>query len=237
MYYNSEKILYKQIGFFNTCPTVFLPLNTYLGFNGLNLNENSNNYYSHMPGQCQAFLASDETFIWFIEEHQINAASFPPLFENKKVYPAKVTGLSLPLFNLIAPFASIAITVRWREGLIRYGSALNTPVNVDYSTGNFRPGFGQVIPADLQRPMRKSTVQTNNIGLLLSPQPSNSSTGNQDLQQGGRLMSMAFYVDPKLAVKYDASTSKKKKKSLNSQDYEQIPTYPPYTPYVDNSGY
>lgn len=182
-----------------------------------------------LPGQCQAFLTSPRKFVWFIEQWDISG----PLatLENKKIYPAKVNGLNLPLVG--TSDIPTPVTVRWREGLIRYGSYYAN----GYGIGSdlipcLRPGFGQVIPSDLQRPFQAETIMTNNLGLT-------GATANSPEFWGplGALMSMAFHVDEKIAAKYDASTSKKKKKSLNSQDYEQMPTYPPYTPYVDNSGY
>ena len=53
----------------------------------------------------------------------------------------------------------------------------------------------------------------------------------------GRLMAMAATVDEKLGKAYDASQSKKKKVPLNSQDKEQLPTYPVYDISIYNGGY
>lgn len=194
--------------------------------------------YDMLPGQTQAFLTSNTEFVWFIEHWKIidkpeSDTSFDTpvvTFTDKKLYPAKVQGLSLALLGTSNTPASV--TVRWRDGLIRHS---NLPANSDlvYKINNFRPGFGQNILSDLQRPLQQVTVQTNNLGILGSPR------ANSQVFWGplGRILSMAFYVDPEKAAEYDKSINKKKKKSLNSQDYEQIPTYPAYTPYVDNSGY
>jgi hypothetical protein len=180
-----------------------------------------------MPGQVQAFLNTSEEFIWYIEEHTLiplNSASpdAPKIeFTSKAVYPAKVTGLGLPLLS----YLTTPVTLRWREGLIRWGNQENYPTNnYDSESGNLRPGSGEIIPADLQRPFRTITVPINNIGLALT-------SSNQSYLSGfgGRLFAMAFCVNKEELAKYNAS--KKKRKSPNSQDYEQTPTYPPYTPY------
>lgn len=189
-----------------------------------------------MPGQCQAFLTSPREFVWFIEQWDVtpkasDQTSFDiPLvsLQNKKVYPAKVRGLNLALLGLFDTPTSV--TVRWREGLIRYGSYYDQ--SYDSNIPCLRPGFGQQIIDDLKRPLLSETVVTNHLGLI-------GAKANSPVFWGplGRLISAAFNVDETIAAKYNASQSKKKKKSLNSQDYEQIPTYPAYTPYVDNSGY
>ncbi|TAG98738.1 MAG: hypothetical protein EAZ18_00235 [Oscillatoriales cyanobacterium] len=188
-----------------------------------------------IPGQCQAFLTSSREFVWFIEKWDVvskaeDQTSFEvPLvsLQNKKVYPAKVVGLNLALLGLSD--APVSVIVRWREGLIRYGSLVESST---YVIPCLRPGFGQQIIDDLKRPLLSETVVTNHLGLT-------GATANSRPFWGplGRLMSMAFHVDETLAAKYDSSQSKKKKKSLNSQDYEEIPTYPAYTPYQDTSGY
>lgn len=194
-------------------------------------------YAGFVPGQCQAFLTTPREFIWFIEQWDVvpkteDQTSFDvPLvsLQNKKVYPAKVRGLNLALLGLSDTPTSV--TVRWREGLIRHGSYYYNS-SYDTTVPCLRPGFGQQIIDDLKRPLLSETVVTNHLGLIGATANSYNFSGPL-----GRLMSMAFHVDPTLAVKYDASQSKKKKKSLNNQDYEQIPTYPTYTTWVDDSGY
>jgi hypothetical protein len=193
-----------------------------------------------MPGQCQAFLTSNEEFTWFVEEwtvvDSVDVQSGLPSVNltNKKVYPAKIEGLSLPLYNFlnINNNPTLPVTVRWREGLIRHGNKYDT-VFEDTQIPCYRPGFGQTILSDLQRPLKSKTVQCNSLNLINGVGFQNLQTYNGPL---GRLMSMAFYVDPALATKYDTSQNKKKKESLNSQDYEEIPTYPTYDTWVDDSG-
>ena len=190
-----------------------------------------------LPGQCQAFLTTTREFVWFIEQWDIvpkaaDQTSFEvPLvsLQNKKVYPAKVKGLNLALLGLSDTPTSV--TMLWREGLIRHGSYYGNQY-YDATTPCLRPGFGQQIIDDLKRPLLSETVTTNHLGLIGAKANSPNFSGPL-----GRLMSMAFHVDSELAAKYDASTNKKKKKSLNSQDYEEMPTYPTYTAWVDNSGY
>ena len=189
-----------------------------------------------LPGQCQAFLTTSREFVWFVEQWDVtpkpgDQTSFDiPLvsLQNKKVYPAKVKGLSLALLGLSD--TPIPVTVRWREGLIRYGSYYPSQY-YDALVPCLRPGFGQQIIDDLKRPMLSETVTTNHLGLIGATANSYNFSGTL-----GRLISAAFHVDETLAKLYDASLSKKKKKSLNSQDYEQIPTYPTYNTYV-NTGY
>lgn len=190
---------------------------------------------SMMPGQCQAFLTSSRKFVWFIEQYDMvpkleDAGSDVPLvtFKNKKVYPAKVVGLSLALLGFSD--TPTTVTVRWREGLIRHGSYYTA--YQDATIPCLRPGFGETILADLKRPLESETVTTNNLGITGAKAGSTSFCGPL-----GRLMSMAFHVDEELAAQYDASKNKNKKVPLNSQDREETPTYPAYTPYQDNSGY
>lgn len=231
MLYFAENRLIQAIGAFAPTGSMFSTQPyPYRSTIGTNLEISNKNI---LPGQCQAFLTTSEEIVLFVEQWDIlpkaaGQTSFEvPLvtFQNKKVYPAKVVGLNLALLGLSS--VSTPVTLRWREGLIRYGSVTDNP-----TIPCLRPGYGETIIADLQRPLRSVTVQTTNLSLLNARADSAAMWGTL-----GRLMSMAFYVDPKIAAKYDTSTSKKKKKSLNSQDYEQIPTYPAYTPYVDNSGY
>lgn len=211
------------------------------GFSGsryrsqIDINFNQLNSANIIPGQCQAFLTTSRKFVWFVEQwdvvpKSINETSFevPAVsLQNKKVYPAKVSGLGLPLLGLSNTPTSV--TVRWREGLIRHGSYYT--VASDKNVPCMRPGFGETITGDLRRTLESETSVTNNLGL-------NGAFANSLLFWGplGRLISMAFYVDPEMAKLYDASTSSKKKKSLNSQDYEEIPTYPTYKPYA-RTGY
>lgn len=233
-YYYAENELYSFLGCFSTVGQLIGAPGDYIDYSaGSNLSDT-------FPGQCQAFLTTSVEFIWFIEEREIlyktsesPVGTLPVSFGTKKVYPAKVTGLNLPLLRN-SFYGTSPVTVRWRDELIRYGSL---PASHDIQSGNFRPGFGQLILSDLSRPLKSATIQTNNLGLP-----------NLTIQQGhprvsgftgplGRLMSIASYVDPVLAAKYNASNSKKKKKSLNSQTYEEIPIYPLYTVYQSSSGY
>ena len=234
---NAEDNLIKAIAPFGL---IGAPLNDYgVVFRYRNkIDINSDTAYPGLvPGQFQAFLTTTREFTWFVEQWDVvpkaqNQTSFDvPLvsLENKKVYPAKVRGLNLALLGLSDTPTSV--TVRWREGLIRHGSYYYNQ-SYDAVVPCLRPGFGQQIIDDLKRPLLSETVVTNHLGLIGATANSSSFPGPL-----GRLMSMAFYVDEDLAKQYDTNQSKKKKKSLNSQDYEQIPTYPAYTPYVDNSGY
>lgn len=233
MYYAVEDKLYRAKGSFSTHGQLF---QTGSGLLTENWNLSSTAIdNSIVPGQIQAFLCSSEKFTWWVEEWQIQRFQNPPVgqtpisFDSKKVYPAKVTGLNVPLRNTST--ATINVTFRWREGLTRWGNISNTPINYDASTGNFRPGYGQTIPTDLSRPLKSVTIQTNNLGL----QPRLSNEYHVASTLGG-LWSMAFYVDPEIAAKYNASNSKKKQKPLNSQDTQTVPTYPAYTP-TSGGGY
>ncbi len=207
---DAENNLYKAIGLFSTVPQLFKisGVDDYITLD------------DPIPSQCAALLTSNYTFTLFIESWDISRESGSPVFKNKKVYPAKVTGIGIPY-----PRTEIFV---WKEGLINRGFGQGE----NYQS-YFRPGFGEVILSDLDRPIISTSVVENNLGLDLF-----GGFGNDGFcGPYGRLMSMAFWVDPELAAKYDASNSKKKKKSLNEQDYQQMPEYPPYTPYQDNSGY
>ena len=184
----------------------------------------SNNYSYNTPGQCQAFLTSPREFIWFIEQYDVTENE--QSLQNKRIYPAKVKGLNLALLG--SSSLPVSVTVRWREGLIRYSNYSYSDTTVPC----LRPGFGQVILSDLNRPLMSETVVTNHLGLIGATANSSSFWGPL-----GRLLSAAFNVDETIAAKYNASQSKKKKKSLNSQDYEQIPTYPTYDTWINNTGY
>lgn len=227
-----ETELTKQIGRGSTFSNIVA---TNLGI-GYEAGEFTGSYM--MPGQCQAFLVSGESFIWFVEKWDLVETvgnDTPPLtLQNKKIYPAKVQGLSLAMLSESGQ--QEAITMRWRDGLIRHGSVPLTIgshfSDIYYTIHNFRPGFGETIFTDLERPLKEVTIQTDNLGMQGDPKANSQLLGTL-----GTLLSMAFYVDPTLAAKYDASASKKKKKSPNSQDYEEIPTYPPYTSYQNPGGY
>lgn len=208
---NAEHQVYRAIGKFST---IALP-------SPYSIFTDSRSLDPPQATQCTAFLCSSREFIWFVESWDVNRNGSSLAVENKKVYPAKVMGLSLasPLFTE---------TVLWREGLI---GAQNSSI-----LSGYRPGFGQYILSDAGRPIIQQLIpQTDLLGTGSNPAYA-SLYGVSFSRQLGRLMSMAFYVDPVLAAKYDASQSKKKKKSLNSQDYEQIPTYPTYDTYNSNPG-
>ena len=217
MLYNAEDELYRAMGNFSTVAQVSFVSASYSG------GYVSDGYYSAfgiIPSQCAALLTSNYTFTLFVESWDISRETGSPVFQNKKIYPAKVIGLSIPY--------SKNQTFQWREGLID-----NTFNQISSSISYFRPGFGETILSDLTRPLISASVVGNNLGL-----GSSGNFGNTGFAGPfGRLMSMAFWVDPIEAAKHDTSQSKKKKKSLNSQDYEQMPTYPAYTPYINNTGY
>jgi hypothetical protein len=236
-YFDAENALYSAIGCFSTTGQV---VNFFSSVTLDAIDYDANSYsVGFIPGQCQAFLTTSEEFIWFIEERDIvyktpesPVGTLPVSFGPKKVYPAKVNGLRLPLIGN-SYYGKTTVTVRWRDELIRYG---NLGVYYDLQSGNFRPGFGELILSDLTRPLKNAVIQTNNLGLPNLTFPSGS-RDNGLTGPLGRLMSIASYVNPELAAKYDASTSKKKKKSLNEQTYQETPEYPPYTPYEDPNGY
>ena len=216
MFRNAENELYTAIGKFST-----IALPTSLVYDA--------GVDTPQAAQCIAFLCSSREFTWFIESWDVNRDSGSLVIENKKVYPAKVTGLNLasPLpFDPDNP--SLVENLFWREGLIDIGSTSLTP--------GYRPGFGQHILSDISRPLLEQAIpQTDLLGTGSNP-VYRSAYNRSFSRQLGRLMSMAFYVDPILAAKYDASKSKKKKKSLNEQDYQQIPEYPDYIPWDDGGG-
>lgn len=209
---SAESTLYRAIGRFSTVVQIAKP--------GQQLSDNYVTSTPFMPGQCTAFLVSSQEFIWFIEQYDVGNDLFATL-GNKKAYPAKVTGINLAFLG--------SQTIKWRDGLIQ--SSVLSGSNLFPDTA-FRPGFGEVIASDLSRPVKSVSVQRNDLGLGTFAQLGSNVCGPL-----GRLMSIASYVDPELAAKYDASNSKKKKKSLNEQDYQQTPQYPAYTPYQNNSGY
>lgn len=212
---NAENYLYRAIGKFST---IGLPTSSYLNA-GVDTPQST---------QCTAFLCSNRDFTWFIESWDVNRNNGDLVIENKKVYPAKVQGLNLasPLpFDLQNP--SLVENASWRDGLI----GETGPSGIGY-----RPGFGQYILSDTSRPVFQQLIpQTDLLGTGSNLAYVNSYK-NSFSKQLGRLMSMAFYVDPELAKKYDASKSKKKKKSPNEQDYQQLPEYPEYTTYQSGGG-
>ncbi len=219
MLHDAESDLYGAIGAFSTVAQVAIT-----GFaNGYISDSYGTTYYGDIAGQCAAFLTSNHAFTLFIESWDITRENGNPTFQNKKIYPAKVTGLSIPYPQ--------AQTFRWKEGLIYNSFYLHHQDELNYRY--FRPGFGEQILSDYDRPFTSVSVVENRLGLGAVAQLRNYVFASPL----GRLMSAAFYVDPIEAEKYDKSQNKKKKKSLNEQDYQQIPEYPPYTPYQDNSGY
>lgn len=214
---NAENLLYTSIGKFSTiCPPV--------------PDFDERHVDTLQATQCTAFLCSNREFTWFIESWDVNRNDGDLVIENKKVYPAKVQGLNLasPLpFDFQTP--SLVENISWRDGLI----GETGPSGIGY-----RPGFGQYILSDTSRPVfQQLNPQTDLLGTGSNPAYT-SLYRSSFSKQLGRLMSMAFYVDPELAAKYDASKSKKKKKSPNEQDYQQLPEYPEYTTYQgDGDGY
>lgn len=209
---SAESALYKAIGRFSTIVQVVKP--------GAQLSDNYTGSYNLLPGQCAAFFASNQEFIWFVEQYDVENSSLATL-SNKKIYPAKVTGINLAFLD--------SQTFSWRYGLIQSTTLSGSSFYPDTA---FRPGFGQVILNDLSRPVKSVTVPRNDLGLGTLAEAGVSFCGPL-----GRLMSIASYVDPELATRYDASKNKKKKKSLNSQDYEESPTYPSYDIYTNGGGY
>jgi hypothetical protein len=219
MLYNAESDIYRAMGNFSTVAQVSFVSNNY-GAGYVSDSYLSSSSFGNIPSQCAALITSSHVFTLFIESWDISRDTGYPVFQNKKVYPAKVRGLNIPYPK--------NQTFQWKEGLID-----NSFNQVGTYNSYFRSGFGQTILSDLQRPFISTSVVKNTLGLGVLGEPGNSGfTG-----PFGRLMSMAFWVDPELAKQYDGSKSKKKKKSLNEQDYQQIPQYPGYTPYQNNSGY
>lgn len=216
---NAETSLYRAIGGFSTVAQVSFTGNNG-GGGGYVADSYNSSFYGIIPSQCAAFITSSHVFTLFVESWNINRETGYPVFENKKVYPAKVTGLNIPYPK--------NQTFQWKEGLID-----NSFNQIQNYSSYFRPGFGQTILSDLQRPFISTSVVGNNLGLGTAGNIGNFGFAGPF----GRLMSMAFWVDPELAKKYDDNKSKKKKKSLNEQDYQQMPQYPAYTPYQNNSGY
>ena len=241
---NAEEFVCRAIGSWSTVPQLMgtRPANLTATIDYIDITADSVSS-NIIPGQFQALLVSDEKFIWFIEQWDVvdsvdSTSGLPSVnFINKKVYPAKVQGLNIPLFNFLTTNnPNLSVTMRWREGLIRHSNFIGS-ASGSYSDANipcYRPGFGQQILSDLQRPLKSKTIQCNSLGLV---QSAGFQAGRAFNGPHGRLMAMAATVDEKLGKAYDASQSKKKKVPLNSQDKEQIPTYPTYNTWIDNSGY
>jgi hypothetical protein len=186
---NAENFLYREIGKF---ATVHLP------------NDRTNQYLSFLEvSQCTAFLCSNREFVWFIESWDVNRNDDNLVLENKKIYPAKVVGLNLASPLPIDSLDPLNESVYWREGLIG--------TDAQQSNNGYRPGFGEHIFSDLDRPLLNQSIpRTDLLGTGFNPVYT-SSYKIAFSRQLGRLMSMAFYVDPTLAAKYDASKSKKRK--------------------------
>lgn len=213
---DAEEDLYRAMGNFSTVAQLSFTSSNY----GTGYVSDSYSSFGGIPSQCAALLTSNYTFTLFIERWDISRETGHPVFQNKKVYPAKVVGLNIPYPK--------NQTFQWKEGLT--DNYLN---QIESYKSYFRPGFGQTILSDLNRPFISTSVVMNNLGLGTA-----GNFGNLGFAGPfGRLMSMAFWVDPEIAKQYDASKSKKKKKSLNEQDYQQMPQYPAYAPYQNNSGY
>jgi hypothetical protein len=216
MLYNAETNICRAMGNFSTVAQISFTSNSY----GAGYVSDSYDPIGAIPSQCAALLISNYNFTLFVESWDITRESGRPVFQNKKVYPAKVTGLNIPYPK--------NQTFQWKEGLID-----NSFNQIGSYNSYFRPGFGQTILSDLQRPFVSTSVVGNNLGLGAA-----GNFGNLGFAGPfGRVMSMAFWVDPDLAKQYDDSKSKKKKVPLNKQDIEQNPVFPDYTPYQNNSGY
>jgi hypothetical protein len=242
MYNRAEETLCRAVGSWSTVAQLIgKRTGCYAETDWIDLNSSSIGY-KILPGQCQAFLTSSESFVWFVEQWDVvdivdaNSGLTSVNFTNKKIYPAKVRGLNLPLFNFSGinenTNPNLSVTVRWREGLIRHGNYYSQYEDVNIPC--YRPGFGQQILGDLSRPLKSVTVQCRNLGLSQGQVFQAGSAFNGPL---GRLMSIASYVNPELAAKYEAAKVKENQKSLNSQDYEQVSTFPVYDTWIDNSGY
>jgi hypothetical protein len=213
MYNESEITLLKATGAFSTIAQYVYP--------GTNTSDNYGSFV--LPGQCVAFLATKTQMTIWVESFDIehapeNASPETPkaTLVNKKLYPAKIEGLGLAYLR--------TETIRWREGLV---NSKTTNQNL-----YFRPGYGELIPEDLSRPLKTTSLQRNDLGLGLSAS-ANSVNFSCPL---GRLMSVAFYIDPEVATNYDKS--KKKQLNLNG-DREDPPIYlnRTYTPASGGGGY
>lgn len=216
MLHNAETLINQGIGRFSTIPQLY----TYA--TSIDSYSISGQYNGGiLPDQCRAFIVSSTEFVWFVEAYDVveSALGSDPevpkiTLENKRIYPAKVSGINLA--------SLVADTITWREGVINSTNRFSSSIA-------FRPGFGQTILSDLSRPVKSVSVLKNDLGLATAV------VGQHFAGSLGRLMSIAVKVDKTKAALYDAS--QKKKKSLNSQDYEQIPTYPTYDIYSNTGGY
>lgn len=228
-YKNAEDRLYTNIGCFSTTGQLINGTGDLIDYASGVV---SSNFF---PGQCQAFLTTSLEFIWFVEERDIVYKTpespidvLPVSFGPKKVYPAKINGLNLPILR--NSFYDTTVIAKWRDELISGGNYSGSD-SFSIQNGNFRPGFGELILSDLDRPLKNAVVQTNNLGLPNIGFSVNAASNDSGFTGPlGRLMSIASYVNPELAKQYDASKSKKKKKSLNEQTYQDSPEYPDYTP-------
>ena len=211
---SAEALINQGIGFFSTIPQIYTYQKNIDSYQGA---------YLPLPGQCRAFMVSSTEFVWFIESYDVvesapgSASEIPKItLENKKIYPAKVSGINLA--------SLVADTITWREEVIN-------SINKSDNNTAFRPGFGQTILSDLSRPIKSVVVLKNDLGLT-NALPDVHFSGSL-----GRLMSTAVKIKKKEAALYDANKKKENQKSLNSQNYEQIPTYPTYDLYIDPNGY
>ena len=170
---NAEDSLYRTIGKFSTiCPPI-------PDFDGRYVD-------TVQATQCTAFLCSNREFVWFVETWDVNRNDGNLAIENKKVYPAKVTGLNLasPLpFDSQRP--SLIENVSWRDGLI----------GVNALGPGYRPGFGQYILSDTDRPLLEQLIPQTDLLGTGSNRAWTSSYKRSFSRQLGRLMSMAFYVE------------------------------------------
>lgn len=180
--------------------------------------------------QNRAFLVTNTEFTWFVESWDIAEDVGKGRMQNKKLYPAKVTGLNIP--SVIDWTNTESNT--WQDGLLFNGYSYS------YSNGKFQPvafqpGFGQVIPEDRNRPVKRIDPFPKNAPAVCV----NPTTGLSIIDdpqwlffQGafGRLLSIAAWVDPKIAKEYDkAPKGEKKPESPNKIDYDEYPVnYPPY---------
>ena len=218
MLYNAETLISQSIGYFSTIPQLY----TYA--TRIDSYSISGQYNGGiLPGQCRAFTESLTEFVWFIEAYDVvesaldSAPEVPKItLENKRIYPAKVNGINLA--------SLVTDTITWREGVINSTDRFSSSIA-------FRPGFGQTILSDLSRPVKSVSVLRNDLGLTTAV------AGQHFAGSLGRLISIAVKVNKTKAALYDANKKKENQKSLNSQDYEQIPTYPPYDIYINTGGY
>jgi hypothetical protein len=202
---NAELDLLKYLGKFNTTTTP-TDVNEYGG-------QSVSGFANFIP-QNEAFFLTSAEFTWFVESWEIGEDIGTGKLRNKKLYPAKVTGLNIP------SFWDSQSAVTWKDSLV-YG---------------FQPGFGQAIPEDANRPDKtvpRITIDAPTIQNTTDP------LNIFNLGAFGRLLSIASWVDPTLAEEYDAlEDGEFKEKSPNSIDYNEYPVnYPPYDIYVPQGYY